>query len=137
MRIAQFATIVAWRSQGVILAGSEASRSSGELSEIFGDRAADFAGEDLREGRNGAGRFVKRNALHAVHREEECWKPGALGIGTVDLVDEVIEGVEVDAANGDSRGVDGEKFAPEFFLRGMQADDDDGVRVHVVFSSIG
>ena len=75
--------------------------------------------------------------LDAVHREEECWKAGALLIGAVDLVDEVIEGVEIDAANGDSRRVDGEKFAPELFFRGMQADDDDGVRVHGAFSSIG
>jgi hypothetical protein len=130
MRIAQFATVVAWRSRVVILAGSKASRSSGELREIFGDRAADFAGENFRERRNGAGGFVKSDALHAVHREEECWKAGPFLIGTIDLVDEVIEGVEIDAANGDSRRVDGEKFAPEFFFRSMEADDDDGVRVH-------
>src|SRR6266404_7987389 len=102
----------------------------GELSEIFGDLAADFAGENFRERRNRAGRFIESDALHAVHREEECWKAGALMVRAVDLVDEMIEGVEIDAANGDSRRVDGEKFAPQFFFRGMQADDDDGMRVH-------
>src|SRR5437899_6239212 len=102
----------------------------GELSEIFGDGAADFAGENFGERRNRAGRFIESDALHAVHGEEECWKAGALLIGAVDLVDEMIEGVEIDAANGDSRRVDGEKFTPQFFFRGMQADDDDGMRVH-------
>jgi hypothetical protein len=102
----------------------------GELSEIFGDGAADFAGENFGEGRNGAGRFIESDALHAVHREEEGWKARALLIRSVDLVDEMIERVEIDAANGDSRRVDGEKFAPQFFFRGMQADDDDGMRVH-------
>src|SRR5438128_2298850 len=88
------------------------------LTEIFGER------------RNRAGRFIESDALHAVHREEEGWKARALLIRAVDLVDEMIEGVEIDAANGDSRRVDGEKFTPQFFLRGMQADDDDGMRVH-------
>src|SRR5438105_6862294 len=105
-----------------------------ELSEIFGDGAADFAGENFGERRNRAGRFIESDALHAVHREEEGWKAGALLIRAVDLVDEMIEGVEIDAANGDSRRVDGEKFAPQFFFRGMQADDDDGMRVHDLHS---
>jgi hypothetical protein len=42
----------------------------------------------------------------------------------------MVEGVEVDAADGDAGGVEGEELAPDFFFRGVEGDDDDGVGVH-------
>jgi hypothetical protein len=92
--------------------------------------AADFAGEELVHGRDGAAGFIEGHALDAGHREKEGGDADAFGIGLVDLADEMVEGVEVDAANSDAGSADGEEFAPDFFFGGVEADDDDGVGVH-------
>ncbi len=103
---------------------------SGELSEIVDEAAADFAREEFVHGGNGAGGFVEGHALDASHGEEERGDADALGIGLVDLADEMVEGVEIDAADGDAGGVEAEELAPDFFFGGVEADDDDGVGFH-------
>ena len=42
----------------------------------------------------------------------------------------MVEGVEVDATDGDAGGVEREELAPDFFFGGVEGDDDDGVGVH-------
>jgi len=42
----------------------------------------------------------------------------------------VVEGIQIDAAKRDSCRVDDQQLAPHLFLGRVQADDDDGVRVH-------
>src|SRR5579862_4764422 len=103
---------------------------SGELSEIVDEAAADFAREEFVHGGDGAAGFVEGHALDASHGEEESGDADTFGVGLIDLADEMIEGVEVDAADGDAGGVDAEEFAPDFFFGGVEADDDDGVGFH-------
>src|SRR5580704_18465457 len=108
----------------------EDNADSGELSEIVDEAAADFAGEEFVHGGDGAAGFVEGHALDAGHGEEEGGDADALGVGFIYLADEVVEGVEVDAADGDTGGVEGEEFAPDFFFGGVEGDDDDGVGFH-------
>src|SRR5579862_2961226 len=103
---------------------------SGEVSEIVDEAAADFAREEFVHGGDGAAGFVEGHALDASHGEEESGDADTFGVGLIDLADEMIEGVEVDAADGDAGGVDAEEFAPDFFFGGVEADDDDGVGFH-------
>src|SRR6266436_9620403 len=113
---------------------------SGKLREIVDQAAAEFAREKFVHGRNGAGGLVQRDALDAGHGEKERGDADALAVRLIELADEVIEGIQVDSAHGDSRGADAQKLAPNFFLRAVQADDDDGMRIHGVraasFSSL-
>src|SRR5438477_10009513 len=44
----------------------------------------------------------------------------------------MIEGVQVDAAHGDSRRINRQQFAPKFFLWRVQAHDDDRMGIHAV-----
>src|SRR5262245_18655904 len=101
-----------------------------KLCQIFRDRTANFAGEDLGKRRNGTGGLVKRDALNAVHGKEKRGQAGALLIRSIDLVDEVIEGVEIDAPHGNSRRMNSEQFAPKLFLGGVKANDDDRMGFH-------
>ena len=108
----------------------EDNADSGELSEIVDEAAADFAGEEFVHGRDGAAGLVEGHALNAGHGEKEGGDADSFGVGLVDLADEMVEGVEIDAADGDAGGVEGEEFAPDFFFGGVEGDDDDGMRVH-------
>ena len=101
-----------------------------ELGKVFGEGAADFASKDFRQRRDAAGGFIESETFDAGHRKKERRQAGAFAIGAIDLIDEVIERVQIDAAQRDTRSVDREKFAPEFFLGRVQTDDDDGVRFH-------
>src|SRR6266487_3646384 len=104
-----------------LFSGKLASHNSGhpivshELGEIVRERTAHFTREELSHGRDRAGRLIQRNTL--------AFRP-------IDLADEMVEGIQVDAADGDAGRVDGEEFAPDLFLRSVQADDDDGMWVH-------
>jgi hypothetical protein len=42
----------------------------------------------------------------------------------------MVERIQVDAAQRNPGGIDGEQFAPKFFFGRMQADNDDGVGIH-------
>src|ERR1700677_4060677 len=108
----------------------EDNADSGELSEIVDEAAADFAGEEFVHRGDGTAGLVEGHALDASHGEEEGGDADPLGVGLVDLADEMVEGVEVDAADGDAGGVEAEEFAPDFFFRGVEADDDAGVGFH-------
>ena len=77
-----------------------------------------------------SGRFVQGDALNTVHGKENGREAHAFAVGLIDLPDEVVEGIEVDAADGDPGRADGQKLAPHFFLGRVQADNDDRVRVH-------
>jgi len=103
---------------------------SGELSEIVDEAAADFAREEFVHGGDGAAGFVEGHALDAGHGEKESGDADAFGVWFVDLADEMVEGIEVDATDGDAGGVEIEEFAPDFFFGGVEADDDDGVGFH-------
>jgi hypothetical protein len=108
---------------------------SGELSEVVGDGEADLALEELGHRGDGAGRLVESDALDAVHGEKEGGKGDAVAFGIEDAVDEIVEGVEIDGAGGDARGMNGEKLAPEAFLGAVEAEDDDGVGFHANLES--
>jgi hypothetical protein len=108
----------------------EDNADSGELSEIVDEAAADFAGKEFVHGGDGAAGLVEGHALDASHGEEKGGDADAFGVGLVDLADEMVERVEVDAADGDASGVEAEEFAPDFFFGGVEGDDDDGVRFH-------
>src|SRR5580765_261855 len=43
----------------------------------------------------------------------------------------MVKRVQVDAANGDSRRIDGKQFAPKFFFRRVQTDDNNRMRFHL------
>src|ERR1700722_13284217 len=92
---------------------------SGELGEIVDEAAADFAGEEFVHGRDGTAGLVDGHALDAGQGEEKGGDADALGVGLVDLTDEMVEGVEVNTADGDAGGVEGEEFAPDFFFGGV------------------
>src|ERR1700752_1183517 len=94
-------------------------KSLGELPEVVGQGTAYFSGEEFGERGDGAGRLVEGDAFDAQHGKEQSGEASAFAFGAVDLIDEVVEGVEVNAAQRDARGVDGEEFAPEFFFGGM------------------
>ena len=98
--------------------------------EIIGQRAADLAREKLIHRGDGSRGFVKGNAFKAVHGEENRGQAHALTVRLVDLADEMIERIQVDAAHGDSGGIDSQELAPDFFLGRVQADDNDGVQFH-------
>ncbi len=55
----------------------------------------------------------------------------AVALGMQNLADEIVEGVEIDAAHGDAGGVHVQQFAPHFFARRVEADDDDRVQLHL------
>src|SRR2546428_155158 len=119
-----------------LFSGKLASHNGGhpivshELSEIVRERTAYFAREELGHGRDRAGRFIQRNTLDAIHRKENRREADAFAFRPVDLPDEMVEGIQVDAADGDAGRVEGEEFAPDLFLGCVQTDDDDGMRVH-------
>lgn len=119
-----------------LFSGKLASHNSGhpivshELGEIVRERTAHFTREELSHGRDRAGRLIQRNTLDAIHRKENRREADALAFRPIDLADEMVEGIQVDAADGDAGRVDGEEFAPDLFLRSVQADDDDGMWVH-------
>src|SRR5260370_26748049 len=104
--------------------------ASHKLGEIVRKRTAYFTREEFGHGRDRAGRFIQRNTLDAIHRKENRREADALAFRPIDLADEVVEGIQVDAADGDAGRVDGEEFAPDLFLRSVQTDDDDGMWVH-------
>jgi len=54
----------------------------------------------------------------------------AFAVRFVELTDEMIEGIQVDAAHGDSRSADHEQLAPNLFFRAVQAHNDNGMRIH-------
>src|SRR5215467_4092503 len=96
--------------------GARPKATLGELREVFPQRAAGLAREDFRERRDRARGFVEGDAFDAGHREEKRGQAGPLPFGAVDLIDEVIEGIQIDAAQSDARSVNGEEFSPKFFL---------------------
>src|SRR5260370_979461 len=63
-------------------------------------------------------------------RKQKRWKGHAVAIWFIDLPDEVIERIQIDATQRDSRRVDCKQLAPHFFLGSVQTDDDNRVRVH-------
>src|SRR5262245_27605832 len=102
-------------SERIVLKSGRGGRS-GELGEVFGEGAADFASENFCHGGNRAGRLVEGDAFDASHGKEDGGQTDALAFRFVDLTDEMVEGVEIDAAHGDAGGSDGEQLAPDFFL---------------------
>src|SRR6266566_677765 len=66
----------------------------------------------------------------AVHGKENGGKAHALAIGLIDLPYEVIEGIQINAADRNPGSVDGQELAPHFFLGCVQADNDYRVWVH-------
>src|SRR6266849_3355973 len=74
---------------------------SGKLREIFLQRAAQLAGKKIVHRRNGAGRLVERNAFDAMHGKENRGEPHALAIRLIHLAKEMVEGIQVDAAQRD------------------------------------
>src|SRR5262249_41464519 len=106
------------------------ARRLSELREVIGQWAADLAGEDFGKRRDGSRRFIKGNTFDAGHGKEQCGKSRTFALGAVDLVDEMIERVQVDAPHRDAGRVDAEQFAPELLLGRVQADDDDRVGFH-------
>ena len=68
-------------------------------------------------------------AQKRVHDQIVAGKRG-LAVGLVELADEMIEGIQVDAAHGDSGGADHEQFAPNFFFGAVQAHNDNRMRIH-------
>src|SRR5262249_52967161 len=110
----------------------EMPRPSGELREVVGKRAPDLAGEHFRQRGNRAGGLVERDALDPGHGEEQRGQPGALALGAPDLADELVEGGQLDAPQGQPGGIDSEELAPQLFLGGVQADHDDRARFHSI-----
>src|SRR5438105_1407643 len=46
------------------------------------------------------------------------------------LAHKIVKRVQINAAHGDAGHMQRQQFAPDFFARVMQADDDDGIDVH-------
>ena len=92
--------------------------------------------EHSRKRRDGAGGLVERNALHALHRKEYCWQPNPLAIRIEHLTDKIVEGIQVNAAEGDSSGIELNQLTPKLFFGRVKSDDHDGVRVQIRFSDI-
>ena len=103
--------------------GKESYSKSGESREIVVQGAADLALKEFEKRRNGAAGFVERDAFDAAHGEKQRGQADALSFGMQDLSDEIVEGVQVDAPNRNSGGVDVQELAPEFFFRAVQADN--------------
>lgn len=117
-------------TRGAAQAEARATRSLSELSQVVEQGAADFAFEDFGHAGDRTGRLVERNALDTGHGEEDSWQTYALGVELIDFVDEMIEGIQVDSADGHATGINVEQDAPDFLFRRMQTEDDDGVGVH-------
>jgi hypothetical protein len=66
--------------------------------------------------------------------EKQSWHAHAFRVGLIDLADEMVERIEVDATHRDASCIDGQQLAPDFLLRRMQAQDNDRVWFHVLFS---
>src|SRR5207245_9005050 len=91
---------------------------------------AELACEKFVHRRNRTGRLVQSDALHAVHGKEHRRESYALTVGLIHLADEMIERIQVNAAQRDARRINGQQFAPHLFLRCVQADNHDGMRLH-------
>jgi hypothetical protein len=102
----------------------------GKLGEIVEEGAAGFAPKDFGHAGDGARRLVEGDAFDAGHGKENRREPDAFGVELIDFADEMIEGVDVNAAHGDAARIDGAENAPDFFLGSVQANDDDGVWIH-------
>ena len=70
----------------------------GELGEILGEGAADLRLKRVRPWREWRQRFVEGDALDAGHGEKEGEDADALGVRLIDLADEMVEGIQIDAA---------------------------------------
>jgi len=92
--------------------------------------AAHLAREEFVHRGDRARRFIERDALDAVHGKEDGRQAHALAIGLIELPDEMIKRIQVDAAQRDSGRIDGQQFPPHFFFGRMQTDHDDGMWVH-------
>src|SRR5437660_8025814 len=104
--------------------------ASGELGEIIRQRAAHFARENFVHGRDGPGALINFHTFDAVHWEENSRYANASAVGFIDLTDEMVEGVEVDAFYRDARGSNAKQNAPKFFFWCVQAYDHDGMKIH-------
>ena len=76
--------------------------ASGELGEVIRQRAPDFTCENFVHGRDGPGALINFHTFDAVHWEENRGYANARAIGFIDLTDEMVEGVEVDALYRDA-----------------------------------
>src|SRR5580658_7933775 len=80
----------------------EFRKRSGEQFEIFLQRTAHLALEYIRKGRDRAAAFVERNPFHPLHGKKQRGQADAIPFGVQDLVHEIVEGVQVDAAERDA-----------------------------------
>src|SRR5262249_36634052 len=108
----------------------ESPRLSGECGEVLGERAAYLARENLRHRGDRTGGFVEGHALHAGHGEKHGGQADAFALRCIDLANEVVERVEINATYGDARGSDGQQLAPHLLARRVQTDDNDGMSIH-------
>jgi hypothetical protein len=86
--------------------------------------------EELIHRRNRAGRLIEGDAFDPRHRKKQRRHADAFGVGLVDLADEMIERIQVDATERDARRVDRQQFTPDLLLGRVQTDDDDRVWFH-------
>ena len=91
---------------------------SGELRQVIKKAAADFAVENFGHAGDGTGRLVERDALDASHGEEDGGKADAFCVELIDFADKMIEGVEINAADGDAAGVRRSRSMPQTFSLG-------------------
>ena len=77
-------------------------------------------------------RLIQRDSLDPLHGKKKRRQANALPFGIHHLPDEIVEGIQIDAAEGDAGGMNGQQFAPEFFFGGVQAEDDDCMRFHTL-----
>src|SRR5258708_20728247 len=87
-----------------------------EECEILGERTSDLALEHSPERGNRAGRLVEGDAFDARHREKKRRQADAGTLGMQHLHDEVVEGIQINAAHGDAGGINCQKLSPRLFL---------------------
>ena len=70
-------------------------------------------------------RLIQRDPLDPLHRKKQSRQADALPVGIQHLTDEIVEGIQVDAAQGHAGRIYGRERSPQFLLGCMQAQDDD------------
>src|SRR5580658_5078955 len=103
---------------------------SRELREIFGQRAANFAGKKLIHRRNRPSRLIEGNALDAIHWKKDGGQPDAFAVRLIELADKMVERIQIDPAQRHARRINVQQLAPNLLFRRMQTQHNDRMWIH-------